>query len=453
MKRCFLFILAFSFLVSILGFTASAENVDGKSITNLFDTGNNIYYSIDHENWFVYDGLTKFENVDRIWFKWRPESMNVPLSHLLINVYKSEQSAFQFYIKFRDSGGYYGFYNVGNIHPYYQYRADVPANEQDIEDITLRMVFPNNYTGYISLVSCLGYSDISEQISKCNVYTDKQLVTSDNGKISTNRYKSVQMVSVPYSQIHSEDVLDGYHWFRDNIYIDINKDHRKLRSYDSAEFVIDAWQPLEVIGVSLYPANSIDPVIILPDEQFVVQSYNRPNLSPEVSNVQELITYYIKVDLSGYDLSNYTIDIGFSLEPSRSGVGSSSYEFTYFVVRDICFTLPVVDLPWYTRLWNWMSGGFDRVVNAIVGDPSDGAMSAAGEAMSEQASDFQSANDELASLDQPDVDVDQLLGGISFDPVGVNILTGITYNKYASSLIVIVFTFVLLGFILFGKKR
>lgn len=63
------------------------------------------------------------------------------------------------------------------------------------------------------------------------------------------------------------------------------------------------------------------------------------------------------------------------------------------------------------------------------------------------------ANSQLNSVEKPSLDTGQLFGDIlQFDTGGLVVLSAITSNPYVTSVMVVVFTFALCGYVFFGKK-
>lgn len=99
-------------------------------------------------------------------------------------------------------------------------------------------------------------------------------------------------------------------------------------------------------------------------------------------------------------------------------------------------------------LTNYLTEQFEKYFG------NDGALADQGEAMKEQASQMQQANDAMNSVAKPSLDTGAMLDQyLNFNPTGLAILSVITGNPFATSMLVVIFTFALCGYIFFGKKR
>lgn len=104
-----------------------------------------------------------------------------------------------------------------------------------------------------------------------------------------------------------------------------------------------------------------------------------------------------------------------------------------------------------TSIVNNLTTGFQSVVDAILGNTSD--LENSGDDMKDAADDLNDMGDAFNEIDRPDIDVSGLTQNyVNFSPFGLSVLAVITSNSYVSSLLLLVFTFALCSYVLFGKR-
>lgn len=82
----------------------------------------------------------------------------------------------------------------------------------------------------------------------------------------------------------------------------------------------------------------------------------------------------------------------------------------------------------------------------------DGALADQGEAMQEQANQMQQANDALQSVEKPSIEGVTMDSYLNFNGGTMAILSVLTGNPFITAMLVVVFTFAMVGYIFFGKR-
>lgn len=116
--------------------------------------------------------------------------------------------------------------------------------------------------------------------------------------------------------------------------------------------------------------------------------------------------------------------------------------------------LPQEEKPWYRVFADWLSGQFDRLVDALGGNSS--GMEQITDDMQQAAGSLDQAGDALDSVSKPDTGditgaVDNVLAGVDIEQYG-GMLGGFFDSAALSGMMITVAVLALCSYALFGKK-
>lgn len=451
-QRCiFIFVLIFLFSVSI--FPVSAGTYEG-DITNLLPAAS---YSVRiggaefYESSYPGGAATKGTSLT---VKWDNSYASRSFDYIYLNIRSDKEITTVRFSDVNSSNGIVIEY-VGMYDGLYQYR--VPAANYLFTTFVVRVHTGSVTDANILIESCYGISDNQIPVQEF-IYRSYRRYTDldDNNKIKQEYVGGEDYVKLPYSYWSAREVypIVGYEWNYSYTMIDLMP-------------AFSTWQADSISDITLlFAASSIDQLTVsivngdvdevIPHSLLFAGSMDRVPGTSGDDNYWNLDYFELSFDLTGIDLSEVGTRIRVTLyqEPWPKSQG---YEFVYWQLYGAFYTPYNPDLPWYQTLWNWMKGGFDSVTDTLknlLGDSSSGAVGEAADKMSQQADQMNSAQQSIDSVERPNIDPNQLFGSmLNFDSGGLNILSVMTSNQYVTSLLVVVFTFALAGFIFFGKRR
>ena len=154
-------------------------------------------------------------------------------------------------------------------------------------------------------------------------------------------------------------------------------------------------------------------------------------------------------------IGNFFTNLGSTI----SGAFSQWFGQLYNWISNLSSSISNLFSEWFTQLYNWISNfsasvsqGFDRVVNAILGDtPESDEM---GEEAGEQGENLNNLNQQLNDYEKPDVG--SMKTDIQIDPVGLGFISGGLGGIYQSSIFGQILTMIgilgLAGYVFFGKR-
>lgn len=332
--------------------------------------------------------------------------------------------------------------------------------------------YENPYTGLIGLYSCVGLLDTARSISSVDIYRNDKYLVSTGYELSEG--DPVKDKTLPYTFSSFGD-NNGF-WGSDfRIVVDGNDFVSPLVT-DVSLLVTTCVQDISST-VSLIAKGSNGSNVTNLKHSFVAdKAWSLSGDYMETAGMFEAYaSYQVNVDLSGFDMSKY--DLMFSLDVRTiDTVYPSKEPYLDLSVRSISYIPFVENTPWYKSFFSPFFDGIQmklaNIYNAILdaigsvndnfrnlfakleeyfGD--DGALSEAGEQMSEQAGQMNEANDSLNSVDKPVLDTDSMFTGIlDFNTGGLTILSCMTGNVYVTQVLIVVFTFALCGYVFFGKR-
>lgn len=452
--RVFILVLAVCMVFSCT-FSASAavEFTNGYGCIDLMYGSDIKYGSLRNEYIYTYSGYDSIGFVSRrVFYNWTPPNINYDISTIYLSFYSTEYPDSILLYTSSSASSIAGSVTGVNGN-YYEYRF---TGIDDITDLTFNFRFNAAGARYITLNSCVGFGQVYESLEAFNYFQYCNYTESIEGipTISRSTVFSNYNCAVPFSRTHHEYESD-FDWKYDDVYIDIPSWNRNAKNYKTLHVLFDYVGVVDNVGASLYVDSSMDPIVILDQTDVGIYSFSSRNDSTLGPADWTMSTGLISVDLEGVYLDGYTIDVNFTLDPLGTGASPSDY-YNYINIRQIWFEPVITEEAWYVRLWHWMSGGFQSIVeklDELFGDSSGGALSDAGDAMSDQAAAMDEAQSQMDSVDRPSVDADSMLSGfVNFDTGGLSVLSVLTSNAVVTPMLTVVFTFALCGYIFFGKK-
>ena len=325
-----------------------------------------------------------------------------------------------------------------------------------VEKITIALGWSSAVTGKVSIASAYAFYDEFFAYSSALMYTQDFLFMADSDELYRTAYENKQATSLPaaafnhitnYASEPVDPLLNGLVWIY-NL-----KDDLPFDRADSITYLLTTCGSINTDELSFCLVdNAGNPKLVLPASKVSTIIRNTSAYFGSEDMQWPVYTYTITVDTSELDLNYY---YGYALHFWIDPVDVYYDQWTgwYFQLASIVARPLQSTVPWYARFGNWINSGFDRVVAALRGDSEASKLANASDAMVESANDIKAAGDALGEVSQPDVNTDDMFSDmVSFDPVGLTVLSCITSNPIVSSMLVVVFTFCLAGYIFFGKK-
>lgn len=316
----------------------------------------------------------------------------------------------------------------------------------------------NSATGYFSNVQipgsvyAYGYGEFTNTSSAGNDYTYRSQIV--------NRTQITFPYSHAWTSTYSGASTTGVSWNGMIYYFDIQTASLSFNFYDTLTVQLITPNSTASAGLAVY-AKGGDIVDVI--DYTKVSTFEFSPMSDLTVNgvkiVNDDILYFhsYEFDLSGWDLSLYTLDFNIFVSPMPTGRDSSTTNsgyFTYIDLQGMYFTEASEDLPWYQKLWYWISGGFDRLIRAIEGTP-DGTdpLEDPGHALETQASEFNEAIDIIESVPRPSIDVEKEFADLPEpDPLVISSVNAMTGDQWLVKILVMAALFALIGIVLYGGK-
>lgn len=339
---------------------------------------------------------------------------------------------------------------------YYQFRIDRTSN---MSWPAIEFTFTKAYSGTISILSCFGVRDIGTPLDSVNWQQYGVYIPYKDPVVTQDLVKSEVGVSLPIS--HMSRRTDQYQSWHYDI-IAVSGDFGGASSLDSLTFLTEGFL-CEAVTFSIIGDNVRETEHIIEVENLatkVTTSY--PSWG---ENAWEVYAQQLTVDLKGYDLKNCNWEMTFSVDPLSF---NSTMSFTYWCMYDIIARLPVENTPWYKTFFSWLSVKWDNVTSSIVteiknvGKKLDGIVvspsvqehlnDAAGE-MDSKKEQINEYNDRFQDLEKPEISgsslIDPVLPG---NALGLTVMTTLANQDIIARLILAVFSFSLMGYVMFGKR-
>lgn len=456
MKKILVYILCAALLIAALSSPAYAESdtINGVRYLDLF-TGSDVYWGSSRGTYpYEYTGYDLVSST-RAYYNWVPPDVNYYINTIYVTVCCNSDMQPMVLYTGSSSAAIYGTL-TGRNGIYHEYKF---TGITKLDDITLTFRFDTPANRYLSICSVIGFGTIYEGVQAFNYYQYWNYIWSPDGVATITRdlYNSTSGAGTPFESTHTE-YPGTFTWQEDQIYIDIPEANRNQKLYQRVNVLFDYVGTPYAVGASLYAAGASVPNVILDPVDIALYSFSE-NPATQVSNAEwTLESAVITVDLEGIDLSGYTLDINFNIQPVSAGTGGD--KLTYVRIRSIWFDPIVSEETWYVRFWHWMSGGLKDLGSAItdkldqlLGDSDDPALEEGGQVIKDNAQDAASDQEVLDSVTRPEVNADELVDTyLEFDGSAINVLSVFTSNKYIGTIITIVVSFALIGFVFYGKK-
>ena len=452
-KTCYKFRPVFVLFLALVMFVTSvipahAADLPATAVVNLME--GSIFYLIKNGNRLdteYFSPTTWQSTVSSLGYYWEFDN-NTIFTNLFFTIYVDyEPDCVQLY------GNDAVF--VGSNGKYYTYKySRLPSHDY----IELIVYFDQKVSTAFHLVSAYGCVENAENISNVNVQYGTYVVELDS--VSFEDTHSVSNVSVPYSCSHVGSYPPGYKTMSSgDVRITVTPDQRDTDFAESASCVVGACYSLRVdeCSAQIYKDGK---VIAVPD---VIISKQTPSSTLITGDYQYSILYYqMTADLRGYDLTDCYVTFSFSLDGTlRDEVNGYAAQW-HFNMNSLWFQ-PVYDesdgffamvKQRLNDIYHAMTKGFSDLQEALRGNnAAQEAINQASQNMDAVSSSMSEANSQLNSVEKPSLDTGQLFGDIlQFDTGGLVVLSAITSNPYVTSVMVVVFTFALCGYVFFGKK-
>lgn len=451
-KRAITYIVVFMVLLSCLVSPASADAVED-NIYNLMSPTNEYSFSMSAGQLVsVNDNVAtvNFPNGGSGVVKWNTE-ISPRISEIYITLH-STIAIPSFSVQINGIDRSFVVKSVKNT----EYYLTVSAPNTIVESITVAFAFSFDGGGKVSVVSAYAYSDSFYALPSAMMYTQDLLYMVDSDILYRTAFENRKDNNLPakpfnhitdYSAEPVDPLLNGLVWIYNY------KDDVPFDRAQSITYLLTTCGSIEESELSFYLMDeSGEPKVVLPASKVSTIQRSTSAYFGSDSMQWPLYTYTITVDTTELDLNYYYgYALHFWIEPVP--IYYDQWDGWYFQLESIVARPLESKVPWYARFGQWINSGFDRVVEALGGEQS-GALSQAGEKMKEDAGAISSAGDSLGAVSQPDIDSGTLINNyVNFDPVGLSVLSCITSNPMVTSMLVVVFTFCLAGYIFFGKKR
>lgn len=305
-----------------------------------------------------------------------------------------------------------------------------------------QIVFGTN----VGVLAVRGVRKSTVSINQCS-YMFRTSYVNEAGILETAVRDRGSGVSLPVDCFWGTDDL-----FSGDLFLWVGPKHYTFQDVDSITFILHSSGPLlDYVGASIVDNND-EVVAALSDELLYTQKV-------ELVNYWDQWPYYayeVTIDLSEVQFSGYWIQLAVSLDPASYRENGEQIGIS---CTSIFMTLPDIDTPWYQVFWNWLSKHTtnltNKIISAIKGDKSDqSAADNFNDQVSQQATELEQMNQAM-QVEKPDpgsisADVNALIpGGVA--PAG-NVLAVVTNNSTVSTMLLLVVTIALVGYVFFGKK-
>lgn len=365
---------------------------------------------------------------------------------------------------------------------YYFYRLDMPTV---VTYLSFDFVYNTPYGDEIGLYSCFGVRNLLATYDRAAF----NVVTKSDGPEGVFFEKRTNIGTKMFPYTYRNDTTDDLNSADFSIWLD--SDRFVTTAVDQVNLLITSYAEKITVTASLVPKDaSVQEVSNIKVNLSVDKEWGLVNnYESGLGTVYNYSAFQASVDLHGYDLTKYELFFYVSVDPVLY-VNASSISNTRLLevtFRSISYVPTVVSEAWYTpiirainpirtilkdiniqseALLNDLKGYFSEFfgkwdnrwdslmlkLEEYFGE--DGELAEKGDAMQNQADQMQQANDAMNSVEKPAVDAGAMLDQyLNFNPAGLAILSVITGNPFATSMLVVIFTFALCGYIFFGKKR
>lgn len=364
---------------------------------------------------------------------------------------------------------------TGSNGEYHSYYVKLSAS---FVNITLKATWSSAYTGVFNLTSCVGYSDPCAAISDFDykVYEDRW---HSNGVNNVTDLGSGS-ASTPYSiASHSADTsVYSIHSGIFEVIFDPSITGYSVGS--SLSVLLRHTGGLSDVGLSILKNDSVISVIdALPFESIVSSSRFSFGLGTFVESYYSLVTF----ELDGYDFTGCDFLVSGKVDSVPAGISGSFAHYGWsLIVTGISLEPFIHEMEWYDVFYYKLNSTFNHwsqqdksfynstssslsSLNTKLSDISSKLNADSnlktdsqnfGSVVTQQKNDFNSANDSLNSVSKPDISLIQTDSSVIINPSGFNVLSvplkNIFQHNLILSILVIVATCALIGYVFFGKR-
>ena len=341
---------------------------------------------------------------------------------------------------------------LGAYGNYRQYRVTIDST---VSRMRFDITFSTAYTGSIYISSASGFKDSSYMLD--NISADVSGMFYSSGNLHERHI--VNKVGTSFDLYGIQSVQDS-ELIQTQVNLTVPSSSLAFDDISSITFLLAVFEGSQYnpdINLQIVTQGTNNPLLV-PVDVVTSGAFNNYEIIQDdtVIGVWPVTYYQLTADLSGVDLKNKDIRLKFDLDPNtRSAANDVQW---LFVLEGAYITLVTDTMPWWNRIGRWITDTGSSIVDAVNNLASvfgnNGELDQAGDAMSNQADTMQQANDQMAAVERPAIDPDNLLGDLlNFSPGGMVVLSSMTSNNFVPQLMVVVFTFALCGYIFFGKRR
>lgn len=443
-------------IVSVMAFPASAQNALPDTFVDVLPAG-------EYE---VKTGDGSFVSVDRSWvyvteqssavIKWNAAVQDIKFHQYYITIQMTGTPS-TIKVNLNSSHSVYAEY-IGHSDGIYQYRFT--SLNSNINDVSVTANWSYTYTGNFNILSFYGRRSYSDPVNEVSYRFRYGVFNSSGIDYVIHSYGNYETIpnNFWYSGYYPNDEL-----FRGELFLWIDHTYLELAYADRATILIQSICPITDFGFSIVD-NATTTIAVLPGSL----TENATGTVAVGDVVRPVYAYQFTADLSGFSL-----DPGYKLQFYAS-CDSSFYRdlntlAVQFNVISIALGYPVSEIPWYQTMHSWINNSItsntDRLVGVIgsLGGALDDPESLTDvndidNIVADKEQQAASIKDKMNSVSKPDpgsvssssVDVSSIISASSA-PLVMSALTG-GPEGFVVTLLLLVFTFALVGYIFFGKR-
>lgn len=338
------------------------------------------------------------------------------------------------------------------------YQYSFTSYHSNISEMYVEVFMGRSYTGNFNILSFIAMRDYSFQVESAS-YRFRYGLFNDSGYDLI--IHSSGSASIPnnfwYSMADPNDNL-----FCGELFLWFDAGSLSMNYADSVSILIQSICPLDQGTFSIVDSGYSTVAVL---ETNIISTSTGTVAVGDI--VKPLYAYQVTADLSGYALTSGqkiqfygNVDAGFYRNLNTKAV--------QFNVVSVGFSYPVEATPWYQVMYNWLAGSMNynnaQLLTAIYGISSGDDYETMQDiqdinsSVANKQNQANAINDKMNSVSKPnpsDVttgtpDISGILSGSSA-PLVMSTITG-GGNGIIVTVLLLVFTFALVGFIFFGKR-
>lgn len=455
MSRVILILSCLAVLISSLTVTASATLVDpavGDTFTSVdlfiddyyYFTGTDIYgtnlssFPVDYPKYLV--------NTTSAEFWWELSDIDDGMNTIVFTI-QCAVRPYSVRLKYSYTG-YRDANLIGSNGIYHTYSVPMYSGSAAILGVNCRWG-STSYNGDFVIRSMRGYYESAYMLTNASYRFATTEFTSDAGMEQTIRsYKSGQ--TLPFGVFHQKNQDEKSYLQYGELYLWLTSAQRKFQNIDSLEVYF--WTYDDSPSVSLSRVDSTNTVLdIYPVELFQTVSAS----TPANSNDWNMYCYKVVADLKDVFIGDSSLQLHIQ---SQSIIVNPNWDTRIEIAIESVIVYPLIEeIPWYKRFWSWLSGGFDRIVDALNGSSDQsGAADQFQSEVDQAVGELDQMGSELNAVDKPDVNVSelvptQILQGTHFLTY-VNALNNFWDSPEIALILVTLGGMILISYLLFGEK-